>query len=97
MWLTDLGSRDIITKAWDCTPDGTPMYTTTKKVKKGKKMLKAWSRDHFGNVQKNIKKTKDQLWRTKEDSVKLGVYHEVACLKAELNGLYDKEEKMRHQ
>lgn len=73
------------------------MYTATKKLKKGKRMLKAWSWNHFGNVQKNIKKTKDLLWRTKEDLVKLGVYHEVACLKDELNGLYDREEKMWHQ
>lgn len=96
MWLIDLGSRDIITKAWDCTPDDTPMYTATKKLKKCKRILKAWSWDHFENVQKNIKKTRDWLWKAKEDSVKLGVYHKVACLKVELNGLYDKEEKMWH-
>ena len=50
-------------------------------------MLKAWSRDHFGNMQKNIKKTKDRLWRAEEDSVKIGDYQEVAYLEAELNSL----------
>ena len=60
-------------------------------------MLKAWSRDHFGNVQRSIKKLKDQLWRAEEDSVRSGVYNEVARLKSELLVLYDKEEKMWHQ
>ena len=97
MWLTDSGRRDIVTRAWECSAEGTPMFIAAKKLKKCKKMLKAWSRDHFGNVQRSIKKLKDQLWRAKEDSVRSGVYNEVACLKSELLVLYDKEEKMWHQ
>ena len=73
------------------------MFITAKKLKKCKKMLKAWSRDHFGNVQMSIKKLKDQLWRAEEDSIRSGVYNEVARLKFELLVLYDKEEKMWHQ
>ena len=97
IWVTNFGCRDIITKAWDCTPNGTPMFATTKKLKRCKRMLKAWSWDHFGNVQKNIKKAKDWFWRVEEDSIRTGDYNEVARLKAELNSLYDKEEKMWHQ
>ena len=37
------------------------MIIAIKNLKKCKKMLKAWNRDHFGSVQKNIKKLKDQL------------------------------------
>ena len=48
-------------------------------------------------MQRSIKKLKDQLWRAKEDSVRSGVYNEVARLKSELLVLYDKEEKMWHQ
>lgn len=97
MRITNFGCRDIITKAWDCTPDGTPMFVATKKLKKCKRMLKAWSWDHFCNVQKNIKKTKDWLWRAKQESIRIGDYNEVAHLKAKLNSLYDKEENMWHQ
>ena len=56
--------------------------------------MKAWSRDHFGNVQQNIKKTKDRLWRAEEVSARFGNYEEVAELKKELYALYDKEDKM---
>ena len=78
MWLTDLGCRDIVTRAWECLAKGTPMFIAAKKLKKCKKMLKDWSRDHFGNVQRSIKKLKDQLWRVEEDSIRSGVYNEVA-------------------
>lgn len=73
------------------------MFVVTKKMKKCKRMLNAWNRGHFSNVQKNIKKTNDQLWRAEEDSFKTREYNKVALLKAELNSLYDKEEKMWHQ
>lgn len=59
MWVSDSDCRKVISRAWDCTPDGTPMFATTKKLKRCKKWLKAWSQDHFGNVQKNIKQIKD--------------------------------------
>ncbi|XP_065631679.1 uncharacterized protein LOC136068452 [Quercus suber] len=26
MWVSDSGCRDVITRAWDCTPEGTPMF-----------------------------------------------------------------------
>lgn len=101
MWLTNLGCRDIVTKAWDCNAVGTPMFVATqtnkKKMKKCKKMLKAWDRDHFGSVRENIKKLKEKLWKAKIDSVRSGSYIEVARIKSELSVLYDKEEKMWHQ
>lgn len=57
------------------------MFAATKKLKRCKKWLKAWSCDHFGNVQQNIKKTKDQLWRAEEVSARSGNYEEMAQLK----------------
>ena len=49
------------------------MFKANKKLKKCKKMLKAWNRDHFNSVQKNIKKLKEHLWRAEEDSIRFGV------------------------
>ena len=73
------------------------MFIAIKKLNKCKKSLEAWSRDNFGNVQKNIKQIKDCLWRAEAASVKIGDYEEVARLKKDLNDLLDKEEKMWQQ
>lgn len=41
MWLIESACNGFVSKAWECSPEGTPMYVTTKKLKKCKKMLKA--------------------------------------------------------
>lgn len=97
MWVSDSDCRKVISRAWDCTLDGTPMFATTKKLKRCKKRLKAWSQDHFGNVQKNIKQIKDRLWMVEEVSTKTRVYEDVVRLKTELSDFYDKEEMMWQQ
>lgn len=33
MWIEDLGCKKIITRAWDCNPNDTPMYVATTKLK----------------------------------------------------------------
>ena len=97
MWVEDPRCKEIITRAWDCTPDGTPMYVATTKMKRCKKHLKAWSRDHFGNVLRQIKLVKGGLWRVEEASASSGNLEDVVHLKKELNCWYDKEEKMWQQ
>ena len=97
MWLKDSGCKEIVTKAWDCNVVGTPMYVATKKLKKCKKRLKEWDRDHFGSVKNNIKKLKEQLWKAEMESVRFGSYEEVARIISELLALYEKEEKMWQQ
>ena len=61
MWVLDPGCKDTITRAWDCSPNSTPMFATAMKLKKCKQSLKVWSQDHFGHVTSSIKQTKDQL------------------------------------
>ena len=73
------------------------MFVASQKLRKCKKGLKVWSRDHFGNVQKNIRQLKDRLWRAKEVSARFGNSEEVAQLKEELNVLLDKEEQLGQQ
>ena len=96
-WMTDLGCHNIVVRAWESNPDGLPMYRTTKKLKKCKKMLKKWSTAHFGNVTRQIKKVKELLWKAEEESVRTGDIQEVVRLKSELNLLIDREEQMWHQ
>ena len=97
MWLTDLERSGVISTAWACNAEGSPMVMVTKKVAKCKKMLKAWNRDRFGNVLQKIKRTKELLWRAKEEAVRSRNDGEVRSLKQELAELYAKEEKMWHQ
>ena len=97
MWISDLECKEVITRAWDCAPDGTPMFVTTTKLKRCKKRLKSWSRDHFGNVKNQIKQVKEKLWHAKEVSVGSRDHEEVIRLKNELNVLHDIEEKMWQQ
>ena len=74
--------------------DGHKMYKVVTKITKCKKMLKSWSKDHFGNVKNQIKAKKDLLWRAEEESAKGGDYGMVVQLRRELNVLLDKEHRM---
>ncbi|KAK9989407.1 hypothetical protein SO802_029646 [Lithocarpus litseifolius] len=40
MWVSDSRCRDVVIRAWDCTPDGTPMFATASKLKRCKQHLK---------------------------------------------------------
>nr|POE90563.1 hypothetical protein CFP56_59866 [Quercus suber] len=66
----------VVSTAWACNPEGTPMAVATKKIKKCKKMLKAWNKDRFGSVLQKIKKTKELLWKAEEVSVRTGSIEE---------------------
>nr|POE67010.1 hypothetical protein CFP56_76325 [Quercus suber] len=97
MWLSDSECNGVVSTAWACNPEGTPMAVATKKIKKCKKMLKAWNKDRFGSVLQKIKKTKELLWKAEEVSVRTGSIEEVSRLKKELNVLFDREERMWQQ
>ena len=94
MWLTNLECNGIISRAWEVDQEGTPMHVVSKKLKKCKKMLMAWNRDHFGSVLKKIKTLKERLWRAEAVSVRSGDVDVVIRLKKELNDLCAQEERM---
>lgn len=73
------------------------MFAVLKKLKKCKKLLTAWNRDHFSNVLNKIKRIKELLWKAEEVSVESGNLETVIRMKNELNKLYDKEERMWKQ
>ena len=97
MWILDPECKEVVARAWDCAPTGTPMFVAATKLKWCKKRLKTWSRVHFGNVKQQIKQAKDQLWHVAKVSVKTREHEEVIKIKKDLNTLYDKEEKMWQQ
>ena len=73
------------------------MFKVSKKLRKCKKMLKSWSKDHFGSVKRQIAKTKELLWKAEEEAAKGGNYGNVTHLRKELNILLDKESRMWRQ
>ena len=73
------------------------MFKVSQKLKKCKKLLKTWSRDHFGNVKRQIAKKKEALWKAEEATMNGGSYDLVVSLKRELNILLDKESRMWKQ
>ncbi|KAK7823248.1 hypothetical protein CFP56_035709, partial [Quercus suber] len=77
IWMTNSGCHITVVCAWESNQDGLPMYRTTKKLKKCKKMLKKWSTYHFGNVTRQIKKVKELFWKAEEESVRTGDIQEV--------------------
>ena len=70
------------------------MYRVVTKIKKCKKMLKSWSKNHFGNLKNQIISKKELLWKAKVASANGGSYDMVVQLRRELNVLLDKEGRM---
>ena len=97
MWLADKGCGDTVLRAWQVENHGTPMFKVVQKLKKCKKMLKSWSKEHFGNVKNQIKKKKEELWKAEELAANEGSYDLVVSLKRELNFLLEKESQMWRQ
>ena len=97
MWLDDRGCSDTVLRAWEIQQEGNPMFKVSKKLKKCKKMLKSWSKDHFGSVKRQLAKTKELLWKAEEEAANGGNYGNVIHLRRELNILLEKESKMWRQ
>ena len=97
MWLANSGCSDTMLRAWQADQQGTPMFKVTKKLKKCKKMLKSWSKEHFGSFKSQIAKKKELLWKAGELAAKGGEYEPVVTLRRDLNVLLDKESRMWRQ
>ena len=90
MWLMDSSCSDTVARAWTYQTEGTPMFQAIEKLRKCKKMLKKWSRDHFGSVKQQLKNSKEKLWQAEVNLVRDRNDEEVVRLKAELNRLCEK-------
>ena len=58
-WLT--GAAVTVRQACDFRPNAHLMLRVVAKIKKCKKMLKSWSKNHFGNVKNQIRSKKELL------------------------------------
>ncbi|XP_050242446.1 uncharacterized protein LOC126691441 [Quercus robur] len=91
MWLAEKECGAIVKRAWEIQPIGNQMYRVVTKIKKCKKMLKSWSKDHFGSIKNQLRLKKELLWKAEEDSAKGGNHGVVVQLRRKLNVLLDKE------
>ena len=41
MWISDPECEEVVARAWDCAPTGTPMFVVATKLKRCKKRLKS--------------------------------------------------------
>ncbi|XP_026383566.1 uncharacterized protein LOC113279069 [Papaver somniferum] len=61
MWMEDPTCRDIIANAWSVNVVGSPAYKLNAKFLNTKKGLRDWNKTSFGNIQTNIKTTREEL------------------------------------
>ena len=97
MWLAEKECGATVKRAWEIQPSGNHMYRVVTKIKKCKKLLKSWSKEHFGSIKNQLRLKKELLWKAEEDSAKGGNHEVVVQLHRELNVLLDKENRMWSQ
>ena len=97
MWLSDLGSSNVVEMVWSSNTITDPSTKIMRKIKKCGTELKRWSRDHFGNVRKGLAKKKRLLVEAKKEAMQSGLNHRVRELKNEINELINKDSIMWFQ
>lgn len=97
MWLAEQECGATVKRVWEIQLSGNPMFRVVTKIKRCKKLLKSWSKDHFGSVKNQIRLKKELLWKAEEDWAKGGNHDVVVQLRRELNVILDKENHMWYQ
>ena len=60
VWTTDLNCEKTIEAAWRTTKPGVPMYAVWEKIHACHRDLRKWSKNNFGNIQRQIRETESQ-------------------------------------
>jgi hypothetical protein len=69
VWTSDLGCEKTIETAWKKTKPGVPMFAVWEKIHACRRDLRKWSRNSFGNIQKQIRETENQLKTAESQSM----------------------------
>ena len=85
MWLSDLGSSNVVEVVWSSNTITDPSTKIMRKMKKCGMELKRWSCNHFGNVRKELAKKRRLLVEAKKEAMQYGQNHRVRELKKEKN------------
>jgi hypothetical protein len=97
IWRDDPTCEPIITMAWVPRTRGSPMEQVQAKISRCSNKLKKWSRDHFGNVTKQLKEKSEQLQRAEESSAVGNGHDLVISIRKEVQELLLREENMWRQ
>ena len=97
IWTSDVGCEATIQSEWDKSQSGTAMFQVWNKLKDCKRGLGRWSRQHFGNVTRQLAEKRQQLMDAETNALQGGSMDRVKLLKSEINFLLDKEERMWRQ
>uniref|UniRef100_A0A2N9FH09 Reverse transcriptase domain-containing protein n=1 Tax=Fagus sylvatica TaxID=28930 RepID=A0A2N9FH09_FAGSY len=97
IWTTDVGCEDTIQAEWDKVGAGTTMFQVWNKLKDCKRGLGKWSKQHFGNVTRQLAEKRQQLLDAEANAIQGGSLDSLKRLKSEINFLLEKEERMWRQ
>lgn len=97
MWLSDPSSSNVVEVVGSSNTITDPSTKIMRKIKKCGTELKRWSRDHIGNMRKELAKKKRLLVEAKKEAMQSGLNHRVRELKKEINELTNKESIMWFQ
>jgi hypothetical protein len=97
MWLEDKGCEETVRKTWDPDPRGTTMIRLSTKINQCQKSLGEWSRRSFGSIRRQLAEKKRQLEDAENMAVAGESFETIKTLRAEINVLLKKEEKMWRQ
>uniref|UniRef100_A0A2N9ETE5 Reverse transcriptase domain-containing protein n=1 Tax=Fagus sylvatica TaxID=28930 RepID=A0A2N9ETE5_FAGSY len=97
IWTSDVGCEATIQNEWDKHRSGTAMFQVWNKLKDCKRGLGRWSRQHFGNVTRQLAEKRQQLMVAETNAIQGGSMDRVKLSKSEINFLLDKEERMWRQ
>ena len=60
MWLADKGCGETIERVWQARYDEDENMRVIQKIENCGRELTSWSRDNFGNVQRELEKKKER-------------------------------------
>uniref|UniRef100_A0A2N9J2G5 Zinc knuckle CX2CX4HX4C domain-containing protein n=1 Tax=Fagus sylvatica TaxID=28930 RepID=A0A2N9J2G5_FAGSY len=97
VWTSDEGCENTIQAAWGSAIPGSAMFKVAEKLKTCKKHLGDWSRRSFGSVTRQLREKKQELAKAEEEAIKGGSLDRIRKLKAEVNFLLEREERLWRQ
>ncbi|XP_065635520.1 uncharacterized protein LOC136070080 [Quercus suber] len=97
MWLSDSQCGDIVEATWRSMLDNDSDDAILTRVERCGRDLAWWDKNCFGNVRRELLKSRHLLVQAKKESIRSGCNDQVRELKVEISSLLDKEERMWNQ
>jgi hypothetical protein len=97
VWTSNPGCEEAVAESWRSAKQGAPMHIVVDKIRACRRGLRAWSKNHFGSIRKQISEVELLLQQAEAMSMR-GINHgQYKHLKGELQALQSKEERLWRQ